>query len=131
MLSLAIACAQTLTYALSISGSVSCGVVYVPPLSWGSLTVIFFVVGWVLYIAGGVAYNVKVRERKPTLATAFPHWHLWKQLPGLVKDGCAFSWEEAQKAYYSSQGKAPPLDQSLTRRLAEAQDDSGRGDPNT
>ena len=119
---------QTDAYTIRVSGAAMCAAAYTPPLSWGSLSLILTAVGLVLYIAGGVAYNVKIGERRATVDEAFPHWAYWKQLPGLVKDGCAFSWEEAQKAYYSTQGKAPPLDQSLTRRLAEAQEDGGRGD---
>ena len=74
----------------------------------------------------------QVRGREATLASAFPQWHLWKQLPGLVNDGCAFSWEEAKKAYYAAQGQTAPLDQSLTKRLAAAQEeDAFRGNPVT
>ena len=78
-----------------------------------------------MYIAGGVAYNIKVRERKPTLEQAFPNWYYWRQLPGLVQDGVSFSWEIAQKHYYNWRGTAPPLDPSLSKRLAA--DDGGAG----
>ena len=80
---------------------------------------IFFFVGLLLYVAGGVAFNVKVNGRKPTLEEAFPQWEYWIQLPGLVQDGCAFTWEVAQKAYYNARHQAAPLDPSLSRRLAD------------
>lgn len=68
----------------------------------------------------GVLINVKVRQTKLTLKDAFPHWHYWKQLPGLVKDGCAFSFDVAQKTYYEKVlGTAPPMDSSLKKRLAD------------
>jgi len=129
-MSLAATQTGTSTYLITVSGEEVCGVVYTPPLSWGSLTLIFFFVGATLYVSAGVAYNVKVRERKPTLATAFPQYAYWKQLPGLVRDGCQLSYEESVKAYYRFQGTAPPLDSSLKRRLQE-DDDGGGGDPNT
>ena len=67
-----------------------CAAAYTPPLSWGSLSLILTAVGLVLYIAGGVAYNVKIGERRATVDEAFPHWAYWKQLPGLVYDGFIF-----------------------------------------
>lgn len=115
----------TSAYEVVVSGGAACGAVYTPPLSHGSIFLIAFFVGAVLYVAGGVTYNVKVRARAPTVTDAFPQWEQWRQLPGLVRDGCSFSWEQAQKAYYGVRhGSAPPLDPSLTRRLAEG----GAGD---
>ena len=71
-------------------------------------------------------YNVKVLERPATIEDAFPHWAYWRELPALVIDGCAFSYEQAQKAYYAARHRAaPPLDPSLSRRLAEDEDAAG------
>ena len=122
-------------YVITVSGPNVCAVVYTPPLSWGSMTLIFFCVGVVLYVGGGAGYNIKVREARPTLRDAFPQWHYWKQVPGLVKDGCAFSYETGQKLYYEKVlGASAPLETDLKRRLAESAIDSasgGGGDANT
>ena len=99
-----------------------CGAPYTPPLSWGSLSLILAAVAAVLYVAGGVTYNVKVHERRATMDEAFPHYAHWKQLPGLVYDGFIFTFVQAQKAYYAARhGSAPPLDPSLSRRLADGE----------
>lgn len=42
------------------------------------------------YLIGGVAYNVKKNEM-PANAGALPHKEWWGSLPGLSKDGVAFS----------------------------------------
>ena len=120
---------SALAYEISITGASMCGRVYTPPLSWGTMTIIFFFVSVVLYVSAGVAINVKLRERRLTVEDAFPQWAYWKELPPLVKDGCAFSWEVTLKAYYKYSGAAPPHDPSLSRRLAE-DDGGGVGDDN-
>jgi len=118
---------QTDAYTIRVSGAAMCAAAYTPPLSWGSLSLILTAVGLVLYIAGGVAYNVKIGERRATVDEAFPHWAYWKQLPGLVYDGFIFSFVQTQKAYYGIRhGSAPPLDPSLSRRLADGAADDNR-----
>lgn len=107
-------------YSVNITGPHVCGVT--PPLSTGSIALIIVSVVLVLYVGIGVAVNVRIRGRKWTFAEAFPQWEYWCQLPGLVRDGCAFSWEMTLKHYYSLRGTAPPLDPSLSRRL---KDDEG------
>jgi len=114
---------KTGKYAINVTGAHMCGTP--PPLSWGSVTLIFFFVACVMYVVGGGLVNVKVRGKKPTLSEAFPQWEQWRELPSLIKDGCAFSAELSQKAYYSARGTAPPLDASLSRRL---KDNEGGGD---
>lgn len=106
-------------YEIRLRGEAACGVVYTLPLSWGSISLILFFVAVVLYIGGGLVYNVKV-AKMPLGMRALPQIEYWRELPGLVKDGCWFSWVQAQKAYYGVRhGAAPPLDPSLSRRLAE------------
>jgi len=106
------------SYTITVRGANSCGVVWVRPLSWGSLSLIFLLVGATLYLAGGVGYNVKVGKKQGK--DAIPQLRYWRQLPGLVKDGCAFSWTMGRKGYYKLRhGSAPPLDSSLKQRLAE------------
>ena len=87
------AVSQTLAYTITVSGKQMCGAVYTPPLSWGSLFLIYYSVAAVVYPLVGVAFNVKVRKRKLTVEDAFPQWAYWRELPGLLKDGAAFSWE--------------------------------------
>ena len=121
---------STMHYDITVTGVAMCGAVYTPPLSWGSMTLILFTVAAVCYVGGGALYNVKVRERRPTIEEAFPQWAAWRELPGLVKDGCAFSWELVLKAYYQKiSHSSAPLDPSLSRRLAE--DDGGGGNDRT
>ena len=95
-------------------------------LSYGSLTLILSGVAIFVYIAGGIFYNHRYREmpvvraarpRVPARARlarahppgggalrsqgleAIPLWSYWKQLPGLVYDGCKFSYEQSKEAY--------------------------------
>ena len=64
-------------------------------------------------------YNIKYLE-KPQSIEAFPHIEYWRELPGLVKDGCSFSYEQGQKLYYEKVlGVSAPLEQDLKRRLAD------------
>ena len=105
-------------YEVKLRGQAACGYVYTLPLSWGSISLILFFVFVALYLGAGITYNVKVRGRQGL--DMIPQLEYWKELPGLVKDGCVFSWQQAQKAYYGVRhGSAPPLDPSLSRRLAE------------
>ena len=115
----------TLAYTITVTGAAMCGAVYTPPLSWGSVFDILLFVGLFAYAAGGFALNVKVRERRPTLEDAFPHWEHWRELPDLLRDGASFAYEQALKAYYKARHQAAPLDPSLSRRLAS--DDGGAG----
>ena len=39
-----------------------------------------------------------------------------------MKDGCTFTFEVSQKAYYGARGSAAPLDPSLSRRLRDNED---------
>ena len=117
---------QTPHYQISFQGKGACGEVWTKPLSLGWILIITFFVALLVYIVSGCVYNVKVGKQKVAVA-ALPQYRYWKQLPGLVKDGCKYSWTSAKKAYYHQvHGKAPPLDQSLTRRLAEGGDADDR-----
>ena len=70
-----------------------------------------------------------MQQRRPTLEESFPQWQYWRELPGLVADGCSFTMEQAQKAYYKhARGGSAPLDPSLRRRLAD--DDGNDPDGN-
>jgi hypothetical protein len=49
------------------------------------------------YCAGGVAYNHHYHGQ-PVSADAIPHREMWREVPGLVKDGVAFSQEQSKVA---------------------------------
>lgn len=51
--------------------------------------------GAVCYLAGGYLYNSK--RHGLSGCEALPHRDLWRELPGLVKDGCIYSWETAKR----------------------------------
>ena len=48
----------------------------------------------------------------------------WRELPGLVKDGCAFSYEQAClfAAWLKEQQRGAPADAGLKRALADNED---------
>lgn len=114
-------------YTITMASPAACGKVAPGPgpgpgggshgLSGGSLFLILFAVAIVLYAGGGFAYNVKVKEMEPSIA-ALPQLEYWKQLPGLVKDGMIFSFEEGQKAYLKLRGRSVASD-GLHRGLTE------------
>ena len=83
-------------YSIDLSGPAGCAVV--AGLSYGSLTLILGGVAIVVYLAGGIFYNHRYRE-VPLGVGAIPQWAYWKQLPGLVRDGCKFSYAEASYLY--------------------------------
>jgi len=89
-------------------------------LSWGSLFCILFPIFVLLYLGVGVAYNVKVNEMELGVE-AIPQLEYWKQVPGLVKDGCQFSYVHAKKAYVAFRDRNK--DPALTATLKDAQDD--------
>lgn len=68
------------------------------------------------YIGGGYTYNYKVKELRGR--EAVPQLEYWEQVPGLVKDGCAFSWGQT-KAFVQylkdkKSGGGPQLNQALS-----------------
>jgi len=86
-------------------------------LSGGGLFLILFFVAVITYIGGGLYYNIKYREMPQTIES-FPHIKYWRELPGLVKDGCKFSWKQTKiaakeaEAWYN--GTKPELSKGLT-----------------
>lgn len=58
-------------------------------LSWGWFFVICLGVTVFLYVSIGVFYNFK--KLGVTGIEAFPHVEFWRDVPGLTKDGIAFS----------------------------------------
>ena len=98
-------------------------------LSYGSLTLILSGVAIFVYIAGGIFYNHRYRE-VPLGVGAIPQWAYWKQLPGLVRDGCKFSYAEASYLYGRWSGRNvggahSPLKQGLKAADADAEGSGG------
>jgi len=61
-------------------------------LSGGSLFLILLLAVIVLYCVIGIAF---MRLKKgATGSEMIPHQQFWRELPGLVKDGCVFSWRK-------------------------------------
>ena len=106
------------SYVITFSGAAACGVLWVKPMSIGWIILIMLPVLFLLYVVGGCIYNVKLVGKKPGL-TAFPQIQYWKMLPGLVKDGCKYTYVTLRKTYYEKiRGGSVPLDGTLTARLA-------------
>lgn len=89
----------SLHYNITIAAAGGC-VITPKPLSLGWLSIILTGVVAVAYFGGGSAYNAKVRGEEGM--DMIPQWHLWQQLPGLVKDGCIFSWKHGRVAAYNA-----------------------------
>lgn len=60
----------------------------------GVLRVTAFFVFCPIYFGGGAFYNFKVKGKRG--AEMVPNLEFWQSLPGLVKDGCKFSWAQTQ-----------------------------------
>jgi hypothetical protein len=63
-----------------------------PTMSSGWVFVLCFVLFVGAYVGTGIALNVHKRHM-PVSVDAIPHIDLWRQVPDLVKDGVAFSWD--------------------------------------
>jgi len=87
-----------LHYTLQISSAQACAVVRPVPkscgsMACGSIALILLCVALCFYFCGGAAYNKKASPDKDGLEL-IPQWYYWQQLPGLVSDGCAFSYRQ-------------------------------------
>jgi len=87
-------------YAINFEGPAACAVVsktVVNGLSGGSIFLICLAVTVFLYLGGGITYNYKYRELRGI--EVVPQIDYWKQLPGLVYDGCKFSAHHTARIY--------------------------------
>ena len=114
-------------YTIDMAGPGGCA--RVAGLSIGSLTLILSGVAAFVYIAAGIFYNHRYRE-VPLGVGAIPQWSYWKQLPGLVRDGCKFSYAEASYLYGRWSGRNvggahSPLKQGLKAADADAEGSGG------
>ena len=114
-------------YTIDMAGPGGCA--RVAGLSIGSLTLILSGVAAFVYIAAGIFYNHRYRE-VPLGVGAIPQWAYWKQLPGLVRDGCKFSYAEASYLYGRWSGRNvggahSPLKQGLKAADADAEGSGG------
>jgi len=109
-------------YLVKLSGPAACAGPGGPAggSSWGTLFLILFPVFCALYFGLGYGYNYKYRELRGV--DAVPQLEYWKQLPGLVKDGCKFSYAQTQAfinyARERQRGGAPD-NEGLKRALAD------------
>lgn len=62
----------------------------IPPSSWGWTFIVLLGVSSVLYIGGGVTYNVKLNGMEPSMQ-ALPNPEQWRAFYGFVADGIAYS----------------------------------------
>jgi len=58
-------------------------------LSAGSILLIIFLILVILYIVGGVCFNLFYRHNSGA-AQVLPNTQFWSSLPGLIKEGCLF-----------------------------------------
>jgi len=63
-------------------------------LSLGSILLITLLVIVVVYVVGGMAFQYRFREARGV--DMVPNLEFWKTIPGLVKDGCIFTWAKIQ-----------------------------------
>ena len=102
-------------YVITFAGPAACaGAGGAHTTSWGTLFCILFPVGCVVYLAAGFYYNYKFLERRG--ADAIPQLEYWREVPGLVKDGCLFSYDQATvfAAYLRELSRGAPVRRLLT-----------------
>ena len=62
-------------------------------------TMLFFAA---LYVGGGSYYNHRTEGKVLGTVEAIPHVEYWKEVPGLVTDGLAYSYTHGKAAYEAS-----------------------------
>lgn len=110
-------------YIISVSSVAACPIMP-KPLSWGWLSIIFGTLIACGYVGGGVAYN---RRNGLEGVEALPQREMWAELPGLVRDGCRFSWRHAKvygrAAYAHYQEVRDPGRRELREPIAAVADE--------
>ena len=92
---------------------------------WGGTFLILFFVTTIGYFGGGFGYNYKYRDLRGKAAV--PQIEYWEQLPGLVKDGSIYAYQQTSAfiVYLNDKRQGGPADPGLKRALA--QDDGADG----
>jgi len=113
---------QDTAYTITFAGPAACPILSGGGMSGGTLFLILFPVAIVLYLGIGMGYNYKVREIRGI--EMIPQLEYWKQVPGLVKDGCIFFWQQSVAAYeHFVKGRGTPSDRTLKQGLKSAEAD--------
>eukprot|EP00479_Gromia_sphaerica_P009012 TRINITY_DN3663_c0_g1_i2.p1 TRINITY_DN3663_c0_g1~~TRINITY_DN3663_c0_g1_i2.p1 ORF type:complete len:143 (-),score=40.68 TRINITY_DN3663_c0_g1_i2:310-708(-) len=73
-------------------------------VSGGWVFVIILLVCSFLYIVVGFLY--KTRSKGTSGAESIPNIEFWRQLPGLVKDGCSYTWGLIRGPKYQQMGES-------------------------
>jgi len=74
---------------------------------WGWTFITISLVVVLVYVGGGMAWNIKQRGLQGT--EAIPNIELWHQVPGLVKDGCVFTKTWVMEKYATASSSRPTL----------------------
>jgi len=109
-------------YVINFVGPSACLGAGAGGMGWGDFVCLFLPIFSFLYFAIGYAYNYKYKELKGI--DAVPQLEYWRQLPGLVKDGCNYSWEQLNVfiAHVKERQRGAPADAGLKAALAENED---------
>jgi len=73
-------------------------------LSGGSIFIIIFFVAIVLYIAGGVTFNI-VKNHTGCTIDSFPQLNFWTEFAALVKDGAMWSYDKSKERFDQLRGR--------------------------
>ena len=133
--------AEGLDFVIELPGPAGCGIPAYPPSpspsptppsteaaqgpSRGSLFCVALLVMVAAYLCGGVAYNHQVHG-VPLSLEAVPHIARWRQLAGLVVDGCHLAHAQCTRANEAVRDRN--ADPALTRSLARSGGDAEAGD---
>lgn len=102
-------CAYTVSWAgiggsADAGGAGGAGFMGTPISGW--LVVGILVFASAAYVGGGIGYNVKMGHHEKPGIEAIPNLEFWKQVPGLVKDGCILSYGKGLEFVAFAQAKA-------------------------
>lgn len=91
--------------------------------AWGGTFLVALAAAGVVYAAGGVAYNIKVRGLSGL--DALPHRDFWQELGAYVKDGVDFSRARALGGGARTVGSVKPTQHDRDEKLLPGRDSGG------